>query len=270
MVSLTELDYETLSALLLNFSTCSSLFSLALTCRTLRNTIIPKFLYARPTLPDNERRIASFCNTILAQDAAAGDAVRHLAIPFGYASLPWGQALAKMPSLCSVDFDLEDVVEVNPSLPKSISAMTHLTSLSLGFLPGDDVLEFLRDLRPLQCLVANGSPSYHITSESPLGDLLLRSRDTLVELQLNSFTWNFDPRSASDCGDRSFIWPRIHTLLIGMAYANYSFSLPLAFPSTRHLVLPPSQEAAPDHPVLLSSISSFFPTSSLSKDRGDM
>ncbi|KDQ19884.1 hypothetical protein BOTBODRAFT_27306 [Botryobasidium botryosum FD-172 SS1] len=247
MRSLSTLDYDTLSTIFLYLRPCSSLLSLALTCHAMHEMIVPKFLFASVSFNKNipDERLASFCRAILTYDRAIGDAVRHFTIPYGHDSCPWGDVLQKMSQLRSLDSlgSLED----SSGIPEGISAQVHLTSLTLGFCPQGNTLEFLRGLGPLQTLVMHRMSRYDLSPESAVASLLYTSRHTLAELRLDFFTWNLRIHPASGNGDLDFVWPSVHTLQLDIARVKRPFDPAHFFPATRNLIL---QLQPPPHLIL--------------------
>jgi len=145
----------------------------------------------------------------------------------------------------------------NPGVLKEIGVKAHLTSLSLSHCLSDDLLEFLKDLRPLRRLVLNGLHLYNLTPDSPLGSLLLKSRGTLMELRLGSIVWNLDMHLVSEHHDLGLVWSCVHTLLLDFKCGDCVFDPTHSFPSTRTLILPPLSNS-PLKWTTLPSINSLF------------
>lgn len=87
MSRLARLNYDILFSILSHLNTRRSLLYLALTCRKMRDVVIPEFLYAHVEFGLGEGieqlellRISSFCKAVTSPQTTAGDAVRHITL----------------------------------------------------------------------------------------------------------------------------------------------------------------------------------------------
>ncbi|KDQ19886.1 hypothetical protein BOTBODRAFT_380754 [Botryobasidium botryosum FD-172 SS1] len=81
-ISLLTLHYDILSVICSHLISTSTLLSFTLTCRAPHIVVIPKILFARITLKQQESvaSLSSFHHAIAAPGSAAGEAVQNLAI----------------------------------------------------------------------------------------------------------------------------------------------------------------------------------------------
>lgn len=241
-----------------------SLLSLALTCRGMRDIIIPAFLYVE--IP-GARAIAFLKRVAASADGLKlGSAVRFLACETD--SLSKGgcefleDALQKMPNLRSIHFFGVEWV-LGPRIEKILSSLPNLQDLSLVSIPSHILnrLEGIGRLRSI-CIILDGTEyriPYKITPRSGVGKILLDSRQTLAYLDFRGASLHMG--DVFDDGD--FVWPHVHTIICNGSFVN-SLDVARIFPSTRCF----SPDTA--FPLVLRSMShSQFFLARLESIRGD-
>ncbi|KDQ09459.1 hypothetical protein BOTBODRAFT_37037 [Botryobasidium botryosum FD-172 SS1] len=231
-----QLDEDVSSIICSFITTRRSLLRLALTCRAFHTIIIPTFLYARlefGTLciySTAVKRLESFFHA-LRRHRSVGRAVRHLEIPSteGLDRL-WADSLPLMHHVRSLGIGWDP----SPVLLKVVPTMSHLHTLSLGNACRPELIELLRGIR-LQDLEISFQRECHLTPDSALGEILLRSRDTLKELKLCGIAWRFRPssaQSATSYDDGDPIWPHVIGLrLWNVSKDSHPINLTYHFPS---------------------------------------
>ncbi|KDQ13678.1 hypothetical protein BOTBODRAFT_364976 [Botryobasidium botryosum FD-172 SS1] len=237
MAMLTYLNFDVLFAIASHIKTRRSLLSLALTCRTFRDIVIPTFLFECLDLVDGAvepELIQRVCHRIAADGPAAGVAVRHLAISGSY--LEQHDVLPHMQNIQSVFMRLYGMDPLSrPRILTEVSTKINLRHLELHHCCASS-LELLRGLRGLHTLALGLSPPlYDVTRESALGNILLNSRDTLTSLTLGPCIWSLDVPSADPADDADLIWPRVQHLNIYATPVDEEcpFNLTRCFPSAR-------------------------------------
>ncbi|KDQ19665.1 hypothetical protein BOTBODRAFT_62959 [Botryobasidium botryosum FD-172 SS1] len=238
MVLLAQLNDDVLSAICSYLMARRSLLNLALTCRALCSAIIPTFLYARleletPYINDSAAvRLRSFFDAICQRESIAR-AVRHLEIPGSQNScLYWGNILPRTRNLCSLKIQFHSPPW---TLLKGIHMIPHLHTLSVDDC-NNELIELLRDAQFRNLDLQFILHEYPLTPDSALGEILLRSRDTLSELKLSGITWCFGVPSASSAAshnDRDPVWPCVTVLRLWEVTKNiHPLHLSYHFPST--------------------------------------
>ncbi|KDQ15878.1 hypothetical protein BOTBODRAFT_274790 [Botryobasidium botryosum FD-172 SS1] len=227
-----------------------SLLYLALTCRSMRELVIPRFLFARVSITSHPA-LLSFCRCITAPNSEAGDAVRHLYVDLDHnggripGDLPSEElvgALEKMHQLLSLQINaFAKFYAIEPRIAKAVIRHTtyRLDTLCLDdcSLPSLRLLRDLIGLRFLSISLQSRSRAGVLTSDSPLGVIIMNSRCTLEELRLgNISSWQLygQPLDTSDTSIEGeiYVWPHIHTLALGGPQAglleelDFSYSFP--------------------------------------------
>ncbi|KDQ16401.1 hypothetical protein BOTBODRAFT_31074 [Botryobasidium botryosum FD-172 SS1] len=226
-----------------------SLLSLALTSRSMKNTIIPEFLFYRIRILRRES-LVSFCLCITAPNSTAGSTVRHFESLVDFELPPdiWTTnlletAMEKMAQLRSVrcSCDPSHLFSLSPRVPEVLPLLRHM-SFTFKKQPSATT-EVLKELRQLESIHINAWPGldpFIISPESDVGIMLLNSRNTLKELTLPTMEWDFPehlPFSNNPCDrhdDNVAVWPYVHTLALP-SRVDFRCDLDLArtFPSTR-------------------------------------
>lgn len=245
MSRLARLNYDTLFHILSHLNTRRSLLYLALTCRKMRDVVIPEFLYAHVEFGLGEGieqlellRISSFCKAVTSAQTTAGDAVRHIILKLDPQLFStWRNAVGCMRNLDSLNVapNYVDVLTI-PILLDQKPKLRHLTISGCYLdtpysLPGD-----LGGLRSIAIHDTN-IPQIKLTRDSSLGNVLLNSRQTLQELRLPSIEWGLDtPAGVSDDTLGDLIWPHVHSLDLYLVRVSggSAFTLSHSFPSTLH------------------------------------
>lgn len=215
--------------------------SLALTCRSLYAFIVPRILYTsisfpKFTLPSDDvlalrwfRVVKWGSDPALPIDlrinaADASKALRSLELSEAYLHHVFDYDVVYLTRyLRTLIIHGVDSTPPVPHLPRLLS---QLTNVSLTFLrhirlenckPGE--LDGLRDLHPLESFAITpklNSHRYEVGPHTPVGQLLLRSRESLVEVALTNCIWLFDAFDGST-GPQALLWPnvrRLHTALL--------------------------------------------------------
>ncbi|KDQ15846.1 hypothetical protein BOTBODRAFT_144888 [Botryobasidium botryosum FD-172 SS1] len=255
-----RLNFDVLSVIYSMLDT-RSLLSLAITSRSMRDAIIPRFLYICVRLK-NESSTRSFHRCLLSGGTAVGCVVRYFEFSFVIAREPrweWepptqeiagmlGEMLEQMDKLRSVKLDLYhgDILSNAPRFYRALVSQTSLLDLTLEhpyypISPSPLSLSFadLREVKPLRSFHVTSS-SYGpvlISSDSDFGAILLKSRDTLEELTLPFLTWGF-PTSTSPSShasvDGDLVCPRVRSISAGALERSDEPDFSRAFPSARY------------------------------------
>lgn len=247
-MALSRLDDDTFS-LVLSMLKQSALLALALTSRSMRNRIIPRFLFAHVVLPCNSpEKLRAFFDCVMAKGSMAGSAVRHLEIDtyninttgFDYS---FADALCKLGCLRSL------VVKglLEHLLPQSsgtlvLFSMTDLQSIDIRQCTKNS-LGLIRDLRRLRRIritsplwTTNSYERPTIAEGSALADILLNSRETLEELSLTIIPWKDD--FSRSLRSRNLSFDNLHTLSLNLLSLNdIGVDLTYLFPSARFVSL---------------------------------
>ncbi|KDQ11406.1 hypothetical protein BOTBODRAFT_177245 [Botryobasidium botryosum FD-172 SS1] len=215
-MSLLLLDYDTFAAVAFELH-ANALLNLAFTCRTMRQTIIPEFLYARicfslgvDTMDEDLNLIHSFYRSIAAypNGSTAGDAVRNLE------RLVLSGGASRIASIIASRTRLQhlDLSDALSDALTGLEGLSGLTTIKLAKLK----FRFDRD-------------TYTLSREAPLGQLLFNFRHTL--------------ESITD----DFTWLSVHTFELHLSVPKSEFHVDLAhfFPSTCALSLRTYSEIDP-------------------------
>jgi len=253
MTTLSTLNYD-ITTLIFSLIDTRSLLSLALTSRSMKYIIIPKFLFAYIRIQRFES-LESFCLCITAPDSIAGSAVDHFEL-FTRANFqklrPYSgviglllNTMEKMDRLRSVH--IGELYTLTPQILTVVS-WTRLRILSIrsGFIPSFRVdTKFMKELKELQSIHISIALPYPdllvISPESDIGRMLLNSRNTLQVLSLQRMRWSFPvPHSSNESvggqrDDGNFVLPHVHTLTFWhmVVEADYHLDLTRTFPSVR-------------------------------------
>ncbi|KDQ06198.1 hypothetical protein BOTBODRAFT_193169 [Botryobasidium botryosum FD-172 SS1] len=231
----------------------TSLLHLALACRALKAIIIPRLLFRHVRLVKLQK-IISFCSMLLALSPAAGATVKSLecvhraSAPSSAEILLIAQALQRMPNLLRIDIPIPFYAQT-PTLLSTLSFHSRLYHLALGISDASnlDSLPQLRGLRTLHITIDSfakvnaSSALMRMNHSSPLGSVLLHSRETLESIKLDVAA--FMPVGIYTSLD--VVWPLVRLLDLGsLALGNWEFiNLSATFPAVRHFVAPLKNKA---------------------------
>ncbi|KDQ06811.1 hypothetical protein BOTBODRAFT_70790 [Botryobasidium botryosum FD-172 SS1] len=247
-MSLPTLNYDIIAAIASKLN-AGALLNLALTCRAMRQAIIPELLYARASLSLNDETmhqdfVVSFCRSIMAYGPVVANAVRHLEICIAYlhsraVADSLREALEKTVCLRGARLCYASPHGHEPWIYNAIASQTQLTHLDL-FDPPPDALIVLKNLSGLTSFKFAGHiHTYLLSPNSSLTHLLSNFRHTLEELSLHKVTWFLQPlrRSGPNTAD-DLVWPALRTLDLDVRIRYGSaFDLAHCFPSTRTVSL---------------------------------
>ncbi|KDQ18843.1 hypothetical protein BOTBODRAFT_184700 [Botryobasidium botryosum FD-172 SS1] len=258
-MSLTRLDYDTLSQIISYVHSTQTVLYLDLTCRAMRHAVIP-FLFRRVSCR-SLKHLYAVERTIVAEDSLAGAAVRHLKLALDLTGGS-GQAACftkaasriierskDLLSLLVIDFPVYE-----PRLLRAVGSLAQLHRLEMRNCGSLEQLRGLGGLVHLKIHASNDS----ISVTSGLWDIVLNSRDTLQELVvIGNAQWNLqspsDPFAPSADGTVC-VWPHLHTLRIPNTTLRGHPNLVASFPSARCLALSAAQtrklEKTPDYYIL--------------------
>ncbi|KDQ19297.1 hypothetical protein BOTBODRAFT_170412 [Botryobasidium botryosum FD-172 SS1] len=248
------IDFHLFEAVFAHIRSQRDFLSLALSCRILKEFIIPQFLFSRVCFratsrydpsdwPQVDNTTNSLRHLVTGDDSVYYDAVRCIEI-LGSTEVR-SDDLQRMRNLHTLALRHSNDVR---ELSTSVLAQTRLRHLKV-----ERCSEFaLMDLRNLSGLhglsLGFRDPVYLLTPDSSLGRVLSNSRDTLRALSLDGIVWQLHPscsRRAIEQGD--LVWPHVRELYLRVvksagrsARSEKSLfpNLALTFPSTRHFYLP--------------------------------
>ncbi|KDQ09014.1 hypothetical protein BOTBODRAFT_191345 [Botryobasidium botryosum FD-172 SS1] len=245
----------------------SSLLRLALVCQRLRDIVIPRLLF-RHVLLVNHGAIISFCHMLLALDPTAGTFVRSLDCVHRAPKLSpanaWliVQTLRRMTNILRVNIPIP-FYEYYPDLLIVLSSFPKLRHLSLGINEAQNLsmIPRLPELRALHVTldsfakISASSPLRDMSHHSPLGSVLLHSRNTLEDIKLDLAA--FMPAAGSTL---TFTWPSVRLLDFGsLALGRWEhLDLSVTFPAVRHFVAPLKNRATwhTRNPTFLAGLTS--------------
>ncbi|KDQ21081.1 hypothetical protein BOTBODRAFT_62107 [Botryobasidium botryosum FD-172 SS1] len=221
-MSLLSLPFDVLSSIF-SKTPAGSLLSLATSCRSLRDIIIPEFLFQRVALATRCRAgLDSFRDRM--RDPVARDAVRYLTISMN--------ALDRDPHAPQSLTIIEDIMlglvnlrgvrmvdscncfPVEGRIMRTLASLPHLRRLHISN-SYQYALESIQTLTSLQFIsIAPSTATFHYPAGSPVEELLINSRDALEEIHLSDMELDFGHltwlSSRAACG--GLVWPRVHTL----------------------------------------------------------
>ncbi|KDQ19289.1 hypothetical protein BOTBODRAFT_41561 [Botryobasidium botryosum FD-172 SS1] len=236
-------DFDLFEAVFAHIRSRRDLLSLALSCRMLKEFIIPQLLFSRVcfrTESDSSDWIDNTTNSLryllTGSDTTYYDAVRCI-------------EASGLPDVCGDDLqrmrNLHTIILYSAHSVRGLSSSS-LAPTRLRYLKIEHciihALEHLQDLSNLHGLsLGLHGGAYWLTLDSPLGKILFNSRATLKALSLEGIAWQLPPsraHSALDHGD--LVWPHVRELYLRVVRSAGSLplNLALAFPSTRHFYLP--------------------------------
>ncbi|KDQ15107.1 hypothetical protein BOTBODRAFT_174277 [Botryobasidium botryosum FD-172 SS1] len=233
-----------------------SLLSFALTCRAMRNIIIPTFLFSHVAFParPEERKLLSFCHALETGGSIVGRSVRHFDLNSKSPSIristqlarALGEAAEKMTNIRSAVVPFADSLFLaEPRFPRALVSQAKLRCIELHRCSPAS-LELVRDLAHLHVIRITAFMT-SVTPDSALAQILLNSRTTLRELSLRYATWSLSrltteplPPTPPDTG---LVWPHVETLDIRDMFVSpdSDFDPIRSFPVVRHLSYPASQ-----------------------------
>ncbi|KDQ21079.1 hypothetical protein BOTBODRAFT_169735 [Botryobasidium botryosum FD-172 SS1] len=261
--ALALLHYDVASTILTDL-TPNELLNFALTCRSICNVVIPRYIWAHIALTPKHPRLQVI--TLLRKIAFSVECgphfIRHLEVasihvkkPYLKCRNPWylpylfQELFTQMQNLRSLSIiHCDKMLPHLPRIPKAIVSLPHLRSLHLAnfsYL----ALNLLDKLSGLQT-ISLASPTYNVheflsSTTSALQKILVNSRHTLEEIRLFEVCLNVDlipshhgSRADADT-NQELCWPHVHTLELPQCIGDgWAPALHIAFPSVRTFASP--------------------------------
>ncbi|KDQ07735.1 hypothetical protein BOTBODRAFT_149029 [Botryobasidium botryosum FD-172 SS1] len=239
-------DFGLLHAVFSHIHSHRDLLSLALTCRGLKEIIIPEFLFSHlrfeATLDTDlnnwgrfDYAYNSLYNVLSGDNTRYAEAIRSFETPS--INKGWGDVLQRAEHLHTLALHWSDIIRQHHSYT---SAHSKLRYLRIELCSAED-LDIVQDLSNLHGLSLNIHPAYALTPDSPLGKILTNSRGTLKALSLTGVAWRLHPScSAQTLNEHDFVWPHVYELYLRIINPAETIipNLALACPSTRFFYLP--------------------------------
>ncbi|KDQ15034.1 hypothetical protein BOTBODRAFT_32039 [Botryobasidium botryosum FD-172 SS1] len=251
---LQSLHYD-LAVMLCTFMDQQSRLAFALTCRWLKGVIIPECL-VRSLRLQTARKAAHFCRLILVPNSRVGENVQLLNIDFhrtASASVTQliANALIRMPNLRHLDLPFPFYGSDHRIL-REISNLPRLHHLFLG-IRDETCIEQLENLRAMESLHFTPTQNLilhpdgvimNMNLRSTLGDLFLRSRESLSKLTLCMpiLERPIPKKAPHDSRDDALedIWPAVRFLNL-RSFPQDRFDhmdLSRMFPAALHFIAP--------------------------------
>ncbi|KDQ21080.1 hypothetical protein BOTBODRAFT_183733, partial [Botryobasidium botryosum FD-172 SS1] len=217
-----------------------SLLSLAISCRFLREIIIPHFLFHRVAFRSRPAAVVSFYGCT--RKPAVCHVVRHLTISIeAFDNLSHAYRLftltvdimKNLPNLRSANLiDLENAHSFEWRIAHTLVALPHLRHLLISNCY-PDTLEQISALTSLQSLTISISANAPSHSQGfPVENLLINSRATLEDIHLSNAELDFSLLTWKPSATQPrLVWPHVHTLRLIDVLPGLNLDLARPFPS---------------------------------------
>lgn len=204
------------------------LLALGLSCRTFKKIVIPTYLYRAISLSHPKVQLKSVqlcCDAITMTNLTVGRSVKSLkANVDGESVIPLSLAMKYLPNLLDVAFKFHYTASdrIHYVLKSYRHPLRNFTLDLCGFDPKialDLLPKNLGSVARLQSItVLSNAVPYKLTTHTPLGQILLASRETLRELRLDRVKWLIGTASSPPYDKNmpvyvgELVWPHVHTL----------------------------------------------------------
>lgn len=244
MPSLLELNDDVFTSLLSALHS-APLLALALTCRSMRDYIIPKWLYSHiDLLTSTKAQVFSFLRCITVEDPAVREAVEYLDI--GVLGDAETALLKNLDQILQLLRNLRSFYIILPfeltprsgGILRNLCSHVHLEGLELHQCTSE-MIGSLQPLRPLRNIIIHPSECVTVGRGTALANIPINSQDTLQELKLSGVLWDADsfllPNHIlhQDLNGAPPTWPRVQTLELSSIFVTGCLNLTSSFPSTR-------------------------------------